>query len=542
MVDVLLIQPPIRDFYLTAKRTLPYGLAAIAGAVMEHGFSVEILDGLATSKSRPIALPEPMSCLKRYYGRSDRSPFSLFHQYRHFGYSFEHLARMAREKAPLLIGISSLFSAYSQEALHTAAVVKAACPQSAIVLGGHHPTIFPEAVLADGAVDYVLRGEGEVSLPALIHCLKTGQDLDAIPGIAFYRKSGELVLKPPASMDELDAFPPPALDLVSHRYYRRENGAGAVVTASRGCPMRCSYCSLGDSSIYPYRRRNLESVLAEIDTWVKRFGAGFIDFEDENISMDRRWFKALLKALTDRYGTRGPELRAMNGLYPPSLDQEMIQAMAGAGFKTLNLALATTAPDQLARFQRPDVREAFERALCHAGRCGLGAVGYLIAGAPGQSAADSLEDLLYLAGQRVLAGVSVFYPAPGSANYRRLERSGHLPGDFSLMRSSALPIGDTTSRLEAVTLLRLGRILNFMKSLMDEGRPMPRSASLPADWDSASARDRREVGIRLLQAFLDDGKILGITACGAVYEHEASSELVTGFLNGIKSIQLVGCR
>ena len=57
MTDVLLVQPPIRDFYLTAKRTIPYGLASIAAALTGHGFSVEILDALAASKSRPAELP-----------------------------------------------------------------------------------------------------------------------------------------------------------------------------------------------------------------------------------------------------------------------------------------------------------------------------------------------------------------------------------------------------------------------------------------------------------------------------------------------------
>ena len=47
MPDILLIQPPIRDFYLTAKRTIPYGLACIAPALIKNGFSVKILDAMA---------------------------------------------------------------------------------------------------------------------------------------------------------------------------------------------------------------------------------------------------------------------------------------------------------------------------------------------------------------------------------------------------------------------------------------------------------------------------------------------------------------
>ena len=88
MADILLIQPPIRDFYLTAKRTIPHGLASIAASLEKTGFTVEILDGLATAKSKVIDLPESMKDLTDYYRGPDISPFSLFHHYRHFGYSF----------------------------------------------------------------------------------------------------------------------------------------------------------------------------------------------------------------------------------------------------------------------------------------------------------------------------------------------------------------------------------------------------------------------------------------------------------------------
>ena len=87
MVDILLIQPPVCDFYLTAKRTIPYGLACIAAGLIEAGFSVQILDALATAKSRVVDPPQEMSYLQPFYGRADRSPFALFHHFRHFGFT-----------------------------------------------------------------------------------------------------------------------------------------------------------------------------------------------------------------------------------------------------------------------------------------------------------------------------------------------------------------------------------------------------------------------------------------------------------------------
>ena len=81
----------------------------------------------------------------------------------------------------------------------------------------------------------------------------------------------------------------------------------------------------------------------------------------------------------------------MNGLYPPSLDGEVVRSMKTAGFKTLNLSLGSTSSEQLKRFNRSDVRSAFERALQLAEDYELGAVGYVICAAPFQRVEDSLQ-------------------------------------------------------------------------------------------------------------------------------------------------------
>ena len=540
MPDILLVQPPIRDFYLTAKRTLPYGLACIAAGLEKAGFSVEILDALATTRSRDIAWPENMNYLREFYGRADRSPFALFHRYRHYGYSYEYLARKVAQSGAFLVGISSLFTAYSGEALETAQRIKAALPSCAIVMGGHHPTKLPESVMQCPDVDYVIRGDGEHAMSQLALALRDGRSPLNVPGIVLRAEDGTLHISGPARLDDLDDFPLPATHLIRHRHYRRGKKGSAVVVASRGCPMRCSYCSMRRSDERTYCRRPPSSILSEIERAVERDGAGFIDFEDENLTLDRRWFAGLLSGITSRLGDAGLELRAMNGLFPPSLGDDVIAAMAAAGFRSLNLSLGSSSPAQLKKFQRPDVRAAFDAALASAQKYNLQCVGYVIAGAPQQSAADSVADLLFLAERRVLTGVSIFYPAPGSPDYRLCEELGLLPADFALMRSSALPISHTTDRQQSVTLLRLGRTLNFMKSLIDQGAGLPE----PQDFKTSvtlNPEDRRAVGIQLLSWFLSDGQIRGVDSHGAVYQHSISIALTRKFLDGLRQITLRGC-
>lgn len=538
MVDILLIQPPIRDFYLTAKRTIPYGLACIAAALIDAGFSVSILDALASSKSRARELPDEMSYLRPYYGRPDLSPFALFHQFRHFGYSFNTIGQKAGESGAFLVGISSLFTPYVNEALRTAKVVKAHLPNAKIVMGGHHPSAIPHSVLDSAAVDFVIRGEGEVAMPLLARAISEGGRYDAIPGLGFKSRDGRLQVNPAAWMEDLDDYPPPASGLLDQKFYSRKNGGSTMIVASRGCPLACSYCCFGDQADHRYRIKSVDTVINEIEQFAAHNRSGLIDFEDENLALNRSWFLKLLRTIADRYGESRFELRAMNGLYPPSIDEEIVEAMKAAGFKTLNLSLGSTCRKQLDRFNRADVSVDFDRALELAERNGLGAVGYVICAAPFQRAEDTISDLLYLAARRVLAGVSVFYPAPGSLDYKNCQRQGILPEHFSCMRSSALPLSHTTSRTETVTLLRLARLLNFMKSLLDQGIPIPGASGLG---NRTNCLDKRmQIGQQLVESFLADGRIRGVTPAGDVYDHLISEKISLEFLKGLREIKLRG--
>ena len=629
MTDILLIQPPIEDFYFTHKRSIPYGLMSIAASLKHHGFSVEILDCLAVKKTKVMAVPDEMRHLLTYYGDVDQSAFSLFHDFRHYGYSVEYAGAWARERSPFLVGISSLFTPYGGMAEAVAKSVKKFLPECPIVMGGHHPTALPEAAMACSAVDFLIRGEGELAMPMLAHCVReemflkpnrksnlksnletnrTSYPIEAItkaferiPGIVF-RKEGKFHISEPAWIDDFNGFPLPDFSLMNHRYYSRKGRGSAVVVAGRGCPMPCTYCSVGASSQHgKFRQRSVDHIMDELRLQVEKYNAGFIDFEDENLTLNRKWFMKLMEKIIvlkinfkkENLKIKDPakegvensedknqapfELRAMNGLYPPSLDLEMVQAMKAAGFKTLNLSLGTTSAAQLKKFRRPDVRAAYEKVLSMAEACQLDTVSYIIAGAPGQSPFESLDDLIYLTARKTLVGLSIFYPAPGSVNYEGCRQKGILPAHFSQMRSSALPIDDTTSRLEAVTLMRLARIINFMKAMIDETGELPEAVPCPQGGkkeimnlapcgrtfhnrlisyqkngnsdaikiDTACVLgmgEKQNMSVKLLQCFFYDGKIRGIDKTGQIFEHFVSSELTRGFLSRFKGIDVQGSR
>ncbi|MCP4747188.1 MAG: B12-binding domain-containing radical SAM protein [Desulfobacteraceae bacterium] len=540
MPDILLIQPPLQDFYLTAKRTVPYGLASIAAVLRSQGFSVGLLDALATDKSRPLDWPGQMAHLKPFYGRQDLSPFNLFHRFRHFGYSMEHLVLQARRSNAFLIGLSVLFSAYSGVALALAQAIKKALPRCVIVMGGHHPTALPQEVMRCSAVDYVLRGDGEIGMPLLAKALRQAKRPWPIPGLVSRNRHGELSVSPPAVVEDLAQLPVPAFDLMDQRHYNRSRRLSITLCATRGCPMRCSYCAVNKNSYHGFRRRSIDSVMAEIKTAAAGVKPGFIDFEDEHLSSDPAWFKNLLKAIGKLWPDDPPELRAMNGLYAPSLDQDSIRLMRKAGFKTVNLALITTDSEQLRRFKRPDIRRDLDRVLTLAEKFGLTSVVYLIVAGPEQDPYGSVEDLLYLAQRRALAGISVFYPAPASPDYHWCRDQGLLPDGFGLLRATALPLDHVTSRTQAVTLLRLGRILNFMKNLLDQGQNLPAPEPLNVNDEALHGADRVRLGKHLLAAFLYHKRIYGADGAGNVYEHQCDNDLIRRFISRLQEVNLSG--
>ena len=123
---VLLIQPPVQDFYDTDVRLQPIGLCYLKAAVNTHLPDIDIIvkDYHGGAGRKTVAIPKELRYLTEYYGVADKSPFSTFHRYYHFGKSFEAIEEEIALLKPDVVGISSLFTPYFREALEVAARVK----------------------------------------------------------------------------------------------------------------------------------------------------------------------------------------------------------------------------------------------------------------------------------------------------------------------------------------------------------------------------------------------------------------------------------
>jgi anaerobic magnesium-protoporphyrin IX monomethyl ester cyclase len=524
-MKVLLIQPPIEDFYDTSIRTYPLGLLYLAAAVADIA-EVAILD--ARSGRRHTLGNHGFPELETFYRTDVATPLSFFGRYGRYGMDRTEIGQAIATERPDTVGISSLCSAYEQQAMEIAEIAKKVNRDTTTVIGGIHPTVFPERVLSSPNVDYCVRGEGEEPFRALIAALDTNRlgGLGAVKGVC-YREDGGLHLSPAAVSSNIDLLP--QRRLVPTERYRIGRKPYAFLLTSRGCPHSCGFCGKPSA---PYRRRNLGSIAEEIDECLC-LGIQALDFEDDMLNADRKTFLAVLEILNGR----GLTLSAMNGIYPGAVDATVLQAMHRAGFQRLNFSLVDASSRVLDRQNRQQ-QESFTALLPFLEASPFLTEVHFIIGLPGQSPEDALQTLVFLMEKRLLLGPSMFYLAPGSPLYATLSEAGQLPYDFRHMRSSVMaPVNPAFPRPVTYTFMKLVRFINYVKGLVDKYEGPSRLSEI---LDTPEVMDNG-VSHSVLTVLLQEKRLVRFdTTLQALADEPVDQDLVASFFAAARKGKITG--
>ena len=507
-MKVLLIQPPVQDFYDTDVRLQPIGLCYLKAAVKEHlpGIDVIVKDYHGGAGRKTVAIPQELRYLADYYAVDDKSPFSTFHHFYHFGKSFDVIENEIAKLKPDVVGISSLFSPYFREVLEIAARVKKRL-NAVVVIGGSHASAVPDSLLASPHVDYVIRGEGEKAFVAFLRHLLGQSPLESVPNLA-YKQHGEIIYNPIEDNFPIDELPFPDLNELSSSVYTFAGKPMTFMITSRSCPHKCSFCSVHTTFGTNYRRRSLENVLDEIELRYRQ-GYRVIDFEDDNLTYYKNTFKELCRRLIGRFPDREMEFVAMNGVSYLSLDDELLELMYRAGFSHLNLALVSSDKTVRETTKRPHTLEAYVKVVRQAHQLGFKIVSYQILGLPNESLDSMIQTLAFNARLPVLLGASPFYQTPNAPIARGLELTKK---DYVKARLTALAIEtESFARDDIYTLFVTTRIINFLKGL-----PIAGSASLEDMMHESWFEPRSGIGFELLRQLRLTGRLHAKTKDGTV--------------------------
>lgn len=531
MMKLLLLQPPVQDFYDTDIRLQPIGIAYLKAAVRKHLPDIQILlrDYHHAWSRKTIPLPKGLSYLKDFYALDDKGPFSSFHHYYHFGAAFETIAEEVAGEKPDLVGISALFSPYYREVLQCAAAIKKRSG-APILLGGSQVSAMPAFMLSHASVDYVIRGEGERPLVELLKALRDGKGLRKVPGLGF-KENGKLCFNPETANFPLRELPFPDLSDLPRGHYLFEKKPLCFVLTSRGCPYRCSFCSVHRTFGHFYRRRPSGNILRELK---QRYREGYrvFDFEDDNFAFRKKETLELCGKIAATFPKKDVQLLAMNGICYWTLCDALLKKMRRAGFTHLNLSLVSTRGALLKKIGRPNPLKKYRTVVKKAAALGFKIVSYQILGLPGDSLDSMVRALCFNARLPVLLGASPFYLTPASP----LFASCGDPPQEEILRARLTAMAVETpafDRRDIYTLFITTRILNFLKGIKLEAPVTALDRALAI----AQVQDKRsQTGVRLLQRLLREKTLFAATPNGEVPLSKFKTELFFKVWNKLGNI------
>ncbi|MHA1819837.1 MAG: B12-binding domain-containing radical SAM protein [Promethearchaeota archaeon] len=443
-LDMLLINPPLADF--DQQRILkinngsysmqpPLGLAYIAAYLEQSGYRVRILD--------MDMLKTTLSQLGDYFKR----------------YNI------------LSVGIGSTTLAY-RNTLKILKLIKSFNKEIFTILGGFHPTLFPEAVIQEEDVDFVVVGEGEYTTKELLDVLlrkNNSSNLEEVKGILYkdIKNHGKIKRTPPRPAEkDLDKFPFPArhlfLEKANELYFSAiaiQNPTTSLIT-ERGCPFQCTFCS----KIWKTARfRSYKNVLEEIEEISDRYGIKDIQIIDSEFNLHKK----ASKKLCDEIIRNKIDVHWRAVCRVDFIDEEAIIKYKRAGMYVLSLG-AESGSDRILKFLKKgyntsQIRSAFKLA----DKYELETHGMFMLGIPGETTRDLWKTIRFI---RELAPtylqLTIYTPVKGTEIYSLLVKKKIIKDDIDIsncwgFQTPILNLKNLSNKTIS-NLRRLARVLSFL--------------------------------------------------------------------------------
>ena len=292
-MNILLVKPPVTQVEgdeSTTIPTIPLSLGYIASYLEKHFYNVTILDAVVEG--------------------------------------FDHSDMRYWMKGHDIIGITSTYSAFHQDAVKVAEVSKDL--GALTVIGGGHASMYPKLLLEHA--DAVIVGAGESAFLELVEKHEQGKSIHDICGV---HTGGSFTER--KQIPNLDEIPFPARHLLPmDKYYKAQernvynmrNPVDFIVT-SRGCPGNCCYCSIHSVWGNRWRGRSPENVADEIEFLTEKYGVREIHFYDDTINIGKK----RMHEICDEIINRGLDIKwqTPNGISHWNLNADLLKKMKASG-------------------------------------------------------------------------------------------------------------------------------------------------------------------------------------------------------------------
>lgn len=418
-MKILLINSPVTRTSPHAKLAPPLGVAYLAGYARAHGHEVEVLDLNLT------------------------------------GYNPRRLELVLKRFDPAIVGVSAFTETYPN-AVGIAGQVKEHDPGITVVMGGPHPCILPDDVVAERAVDYVAVSEGEATLVEVAEIVAGLRSPGDVAGLV-WKRDGEVVHNPRRELLDPDSLGLPARDLLSLEFYADPFN---VLTARGGCPYRCPFCSASHIWSGTHRPRSPQAVVDELEVLIRDFGASYVFFVDDIFTLRREWVVELMGEME----RLGGAITWGCGTRVDRVDEDLITLMASHGCVGIQYGVesgAQTILDSVKGIDRDTAVEAVRMSVA----AGISTTASFMVPFPEDTEETIREtfafmDVLKNEGTEIL--MSYTTPYPGTAFYEQADELGITIlsddwGEYDAKHLVMETAGLTAERIEAIVADEVGR-------------------------------------------------------------------------------------
>jgi len=426
-VKVLLIDPPFYRLIGFYNRYFPIGLVSVGTSLRDAGHEVIVYD--ADINENPSVIGN--ACLTRYYQRyldSFKQPDNRI---------WTEVRETLVAGRPDVVGIT-MCTAYAAAAFHVAQISKAINPACPVIVGGPHATVRAEEVLRIcPAVDFVVRGEGEITAHELIAAIADSRhdanpqsairnpQLQSIQGLSF--RDGQTIRhNPPRErIRDLDAFAPPDRGLMMNKALYSPEDMGLIMT-SRGCPFSCTFCATDSRQV---RYRSIGHVLGEIRHVRDTYDTAHFTLKDDSFTVNKKRVTEFCDALIRENLRTGWECNTRVDL----VTEDMLRTMKRAGCNSVKVGIESASEPVLERMNKRITLDQVRAAARLFRKVGLYWTGYFLMGTPGETTEDIYKtvDFMYEI-KPDFAAIGVYEPFPETIMFHDGIRRGLVKPDMTL--------------------------------------------------------------------------------------------------------------